>query len=170
MKMEIIQPFINAADAVLAESLGGNTRMEDVSMETEAYRRKGIAALVSINGDIEGRVIFDLEAATAVKVASLMAGAELPESDALVRETIFELANQVIGNAVTTLNDQGFQFRVHPPELHSSEEGLKSSVDTEALVMCFNTPSGSVYMNIAMRYNRRRRGERSTVAGGSSED
>ena len=42
-----------------------------------------------------------------------MAGAELPESDELVRETVCELANQIIGNAVTTLNDQGFHFRVH---------------------------------------------------------
>jgi hypothetical protein len=31
--------------------------------------------------------------------------------------------------------------------------------------MAFETPSGAVYMNIAMRYNRRRREERAAVAG-----
>jgi hypothetical protein len=44
-------------------------------------------------------------------------------------------------------------FRVHPPELHTSEHGSKNTEATEALVMCFETPSGSVYMNIALRYN-----------------
>ena len=66
-------------------------------------------------GDIEGRIILDLEPQTAVRVASHYAGADLPESDSLIKETIFELANQVVGNAVSALNDQGFHFRVHPP-------------------------------------------------------
>jgi CheY-specific phosphatase CheX len=161
MKMELIQPFINAADAVLAESLQGTTRMEDVSMESDVYRRKGIAALVAIQGDIEGRVIFDLENPTAQKVASLMAGDDQPEAE-MVDETICELANQVIGNAVTTLNDQGFHFKVMPPQIHRSDEGLASNPDTEALVMCFETSPGKIYLNIAMHYNRRRRNDERT--------
>lgn len=163
MKMELIQPFINAADAVLSQGLQSPTSIGNLSMEEEAYRRKGVAALVSVTGDIEGRMIFDLDSATAVRVASRFAGAELPESDALVRETVCELANQVIGNAVTALNDQGFHFRVHPPVLHTSEHGAKGSEDTEALVICFETGSGNVYMNIALRYNLRRQGEAAAV-------
>ena len=163
MRMELIQPFINSADAVLAETLHCQTKIGDVSMDEEIYRRKGVAAIVVIHGDIEGRVIFDLDPATAMKVASALAGGEIEESDAIVRETICELANLVIGNAVTSLNDQGFRFKIAPPQLHSDETGMKSTEDTEALVMCFDTPSGSVFMNIAMRYNRRRRSERQAV-------
>lgn len=152
MKMELIQPFINSADAVLAQGLHGPTSVENLSMEEDAYRRRGIAAEICLTGDIEGRIIFDLAPETAHKVASCMAGMELPQTDDLVRETVFELANQVIGNAVTTLNDQGFHFRVHPPHLHTSDHGARSSEDTEALVMCFNTAQGAVFMNVALRY------------------
>lgn len=165
MKMELIQPFINAADAVLAETLQCPTRIGDVAMDEEAYRRKGTAAIVAIHGDIEGRIIFDLDAATGAKIASYLAGEPVTESADLVKETVFELANQIIGNAVTTLNDQGFRFKIAPPELHAAELGEKSSEDQEALVMCFDTQNGSVFMNIAMRYNRRRRQERASVAG-----
>ena len=164
MKMELIQPFINSADAVLAQGLQCSTAIGSLSMEEEGYRRKGVAAMIALTGDIEGRIIFDLDPETAVRVASKMAGAELPDSDDLVRETACELANQIIGNAVTALNDQGFHFRVHPPTLHTAEEGIRSSEDTEALVMCFETPIGSVFMNIALRYNRRRQGERTATA------
>jgi chemotaxis protein CheX len=155
MKMELIQPFINAADAVLSQGLQAPTTIGNLTMEEEAYRRKGLAALIWLTGDIEGRIIFDLDKATAVKVASKFAGAELPESDDLVRETVCELANQVIGNAVTTINDQGFNFRVHPPVMHTAETGSTSSEDTEALVICFDTEMGTVFMNIALRYNKK---------------
>ncbi len=164
MRMELIQPFINSADAVLAQGLHGPTSVENLSMEEEAYRRKGIAAEVCLTGEIEGRIIFDLAPETAVKVASCMAGVELPQTDDLVRETVCELANQIIGNAVTTLNDQGFHFRVRPPSLHTSEHGTKSSQDTEALVMSFNTTSGNVFMNVALRYHPSRVAEHA-VAG-----
>ena len=154
MKMELIQPFINAADAVLSQGLKSPIVIGNLSMEEEAYRRKGVAGVVQLTGDIEGRVIFDLAPKTAAQVASYFAGTELPESDDLVREAVCELANQIIGNAVATLNDQGFHFRVHPPELHTSEHGPKSTEDTEALVLCFDTASGQVFMNIALRYGR----------------
>jgi chemotaxis protein CheX len=154
MKMELIQPFINAADAVLSQGLQSPMAIGNLTMEEEAYRRSGVAAVVQLSGDIEGRVIFDLAPKTAAKVASHLSGTELPESDDLVREAVCELANQVIGNAVATLNDQGFHFRVHPPEMHTSERGPKSTEDTEALVLCFDTASGSVFINIALRYGR----------------
>jgi chemotaxis protein CheX len=165
MKMELIQPFINAADAVLAQGLKSPTSIGNLSMEQEAYRRKGVAAVISLTGDIEGRIVFDLDPEAAVRVASCFAGTELPESDELVRETVCELANQVTGNAVTALNDQGFHFRVHPPVLHTSDHGPVSSEDTEALVICFETASGSVFMNIALRYNVQRSDDLATAAG-----
>lgn len=165
MKMELIQPFINAADAVLAETLKCSTTIGDVNMDEEVYRRKGTAVLITIQGDIEGRVILDLDGKTAAAIATSLAGEPVAETDSVVKETMFELANLIIGNAVTTLNDQGFRFKINPPELHTAEQGMSGTEDTEALVMCLDTPSGSVYLNIAMRYNRRRKMEREAVVG-----
>jgi len=109
MKMELIQPFINAADAVLAQNLNCPTQLGHFVMEEHAYHSKGVAAVVTVVGDIEGRIIFDVEPATATRMASVMTGTERQESEELVRETICELANQVIGNAitVTTANTHG---------------------------------------------------------------
>ena len=163
MRMELIQPFINAADAVFAESLQAPTKIVDLEMDQETYRRKGVAALIAIKGDIEGRVILDLSPEVALKVASQLAGTEVAASELVVRETVCEMANMVIGNSVTLLNDQGFHFKVFPPEIHMDETGLAGSADTEALVICIETPCGNVYVNIAMHYLHRRRKERNTV-------
>jgi chemotaxis protein CheX len=163
MRMELIQPFINAADAVFAESLQGPTKIVDLEMDEDAYRRKGVAALIAIKGDIEGRVILDLSPEVAMKVATILAGTEMEASDQVVRETVCEMANMVIGNSVTLLNDQGFHFKVFPPEIHVDETGLAGSADTEALVICIETPCGNIYLNIAMHYLHRRRQERNAV-------
>jgi len=163
MRMELIQPFINAADAVLSQGLQGSTKVGNLTMEEEAYRRKGVAGMVTLSGDIEGRIILDLDPPTAVRVASHYAGTDLPESDELVKETVFELANQVVGNAISALNDQGFHFRVHPPLLLTAQEGDKSSEDTEALMICFETSLGSVFMNVALRYSPKRMAEHAAV-------
>jgi len=161
--MELIQPFINAADAVFAESLQAPTKIVDLEMDQEAYRRKGVAALIAIKGDIEGRVILDLSPEVALKVASQLAGAEVAASEQVVRETVCEMANMVIGNSVTLLNDQGFHFKVFPPEIHMDETGLAGTADTEALVICIETPCGNIYLNIAMHYLHRRRQERNAA-------
>jgi chemotaxis protein CheX len=163
MRMELIQPFINAADAVFAESLQAPTKIVDLEMDEDAYRRKGVAALISIKGDIEGRVILDLSPEVAMKVATVLAGTEVEASEQIVKETVCEMANMVIGNSVTLLNDQGFHFKVFPPEIHMDETGLAGSADTEALVICIETPCGNVYLNIAMHYLHRRRQERNAV-------
>jgi CheY-specific phosphatase CheX len=160
MKMELIQPFINAADAVFSEAFQAPTSIVDLTMEEETYRRKGVAAHILIRGEIEGRVVVDLAPEVAIRVASQLAGAPVQESDQIIRETVCELANMVIGNSVTLLNDQGFRFKVFPPEIHQSEEGLAGSRDTEAMVLCLQTPCGDIFLNISMHYMRRRRRER----------
>jgi len=162
MRMELIQPVINAADAVLSETLACPVTVSDISMNEETYQRHATASLIEISGDIEGRVIFDVEDSTAMRVACTIAGTEMDSDPQIIRETVAELANLVIGNAVTTLNDQGFRFKVHPPVDHPGQQGFSGSEDMEALVMDFASPAGNVFMNVAMRYNRRRRADRST--------
>jgi chemotaxis protein CheX len=156
MRLDLIQPFINSADAVLAQGLQSPITVGKLSMEEEAYRRKGVAAEVCLSGEIEGRIIFDVDQAAAVELAARLGDVEASHvDDDLTREAVCELANQIIGNSVTTLNDQGFHFRVHPPTRHTSERGLQSSADTEALVLCFHTPNGNVFMNVALSYHHR---------------
>ena len=45
-----------------------------------------------------------------------------------------------------------------------NDQGLAGNIDTEAMVICIDTPCGEVFLNIAMHYMRRRRKERDAVA------
>jgi chemotaxis protein CheX len=152
MRMDLIQPFINSADAVLAQNLRGRIQVDEVSMQEHVYKLQGIGALIWISGEIAGHVLLDVAPSVAATVASSFTGSPVPEDDPTLGEAVLELANQLIGNAVTALNDQGFRFRVHPPSLHTKPEGLPGTEETESLLLCFQTTSGKAYLNVALRY------------------
>jgi len=158
MKMDLIQPFINSLDAVIAETMGCSAEIADVTMDEGTYQRTGIAALVAISGEIQGRVVLDMDMAAAQKATSDITGAAGTPTEETARETVCELTNMVIGNAVTQLNNSGFKFRVHPPEIYATETAVQKTPDTEAVVLRFETPNGAVYLNIAVRYHLRRAG------------
>jgi chemotaxis protein CheX len=164
MKMDLIQPFIGSLDAVLAEMMGAPATIADVTMEEEGYRRKGLAAVVVFKGQIEGRVVMDVDPGVATKVAGNLAGGEVDASEPMVPESVCELANMVIGNAVTQLNDRGSQFKVSPPSLLTEEQSAKLGRDSEATILSFKTAAGEVRLNISMRYHTRRFGEHSPLA------
>ena len=166
MRMELIQPFIGSLDAVLAEMMRTPAKIVDLTMEQEGYRRKGLAASVTFKGQIEGRVVLDMEPRAAAQVAAVLSGAEVDPSESIAREAVCELANMVIGNAVTQLNDRGFHFKVFPPEILSAEQCDAAGQDSEASILCFETPAGSVHLNINMHYHRRRSRERAPVSVG----
>lgn len=152
MKLDLIQPFIRAADTVLAENLHCDTRVEELTMDAAGYRRRGMAAEIRIAGDVEGRVVLDLDPEIVQALAESLGDCGLADAVTMAHETICELANQVIGNAVTALNDRGFRFRIQPPLVHRGDTALRASEDTEALLMSITTCRGRAYMNIALRY------------------
>lgn len=155
MKMQLIQPFISAADCVLATALHGPTTIGDLTMERDDYQRKGCAVRVAIRGEIEGRIIVDMAPDTALRVASALTGEQVEESEQVVTETVFELANMIIGNAVTLLNDHGYRFKVLPPEKHLDDKNGGSKTETEETAIYFDTACGRVFLDISMRYNLR---------------
>jgi CheY-specific phosphatase CheX len=124
-------------------------------MEDGSYQRTGIAALVILSGDIEGRIILDMDAAAAGQAASDLSEIAGAPTDETIREIVCELTNMVIGNSVTQLNDRGFKFRVHPPELYLLDVGPRGTLDSETVLLRFELPKGAVYLNIAVHENSR---------------
>ena len=83
MRMDLIQPFIGSLDAVLAEMMKAPAKIVDLTMEEEGYRRKGLAASVTFRGQIEGRIVLDMEPRAAAKVAGYLMGGEVDPGNQL---------------------------------------------------------------------------------------
>jgi len=155
MNMDLIQPFINSLDAVISEIMRCSAQIADVTMKEGNYQRTGVAALVALSGDIQGRIILDMDAEAASQAAADLSGISGEPTEETAREIICELTNMVIGNSVTQLNDRGYKFKVHPPELFLIDVGPRGMLDSETVLLRFELPKGAVYLNIAVHDNTR---------------
>ena len=155
MNMDLIQPFINSLDAVISETMRCSPRIADVTMEEGSYQRTGVAALVMLSGDLQGRIILDMDAIAAGQAASELSAIAGPPSEETTRDIVCELTNMVIGNSVTQLNNRGFKFRVHPPEMFLIDVGPQGMLDSETVLLRFELPKGAVYLNIAVQETAR---------------
>jgi chemotaxis protein CheX len=114
MRVEYINPFVEAAYNILNEVLGTEIIRGNLFLKSSSRSVMGVAAIVGLAGEVEGRVLFDMKKETALKIASVMNMEELTQIDDLVKATITELANMITAQAVTKLHELGFRFDLTP--------------------------------------------------------
>lgn len=151
MRVEYINPFVEAAYNILTEVLGGEIKRGELYLKSTSIPVMGVAALVGLAGDVEGRVIFDMKMDTAMKIASRMNQEDLKSFDDLAKATITELANLITAQAVTKLHDLGFRFDLTPPALFTGDNMEISDHEVEALIVPMETSQGRVEVNVAIR-------------------
>jgi chemotaxis protein CheX len=156
MRVEYINPFVEAAFNVLKEVLNNEVKRGDLYLKSSTMQIQGVAALVGLAGDVEGRVLFDMTKETALAVASVMNAEEMKVLDDMVKATITELANMIAAQAVTKLHDLGFKFDLTPPALFSGENmEISNTLDVEALIVPMSLGlggnMGKIEINVVIR-------------------
>jgi chemotaxis protein CheX len=111
----------------------------------------GVAAIIGLTGDVEGRVLLDMSQKTAHEIASAMNGEELESFDELAKATIAELANMITGQAVTKLHEIGFNFDLSPPSLITGDNMVVTNAGVEALIVPLELSQGKLEINVAVR-------------------
>jgi chemotaxis protein CheX len=156
MRVEYINPFVEAAFGVMKEVLNTDIKRGDLYLKNSSMSIMGVAALVGLAGGVEGRVLFDMTKETALNVASAMNMEEMKVLDELVKATITELANMITARAVTKLHELGFKFDLTPPALFSGENmEISNSLEVEALIVPMELGPkgklGKIEINVVIR-------------------
>lgn len=152
MRLEYLNPFINSALDVLAEYTNSEVERGDVRLDGDASPENDVAAVITLAGEVEGRVILQMGRDTALNMAGIMNQEEFRDLTPLALDTIMELTNVMIARAVSTLNDQGFTFRLAPPLVFTGAN-LSSfgSLHIESLVVPLRARAGEMVLNVALR-------------------
>ena len=154
MRVEYINPFVESTYSVLKEVLNAPVKRGEIYLKPTSMAIKGVAALVGLAGDVEGRVLFDMTKGTALNVAGTMNQEEFKVLDEMAKATIQELANMITAQAVTKLHDLGFKFDLTPPALFTGENMEVSSNlgEVEALIVPMGLGEiGEIEVNVAIR-------------------
>jgi chemotaxis protein CheX len=153
MRVEYINPFVESAFNVLKEVLNSEVKRGDLYLKSTTMSIMGVAALVGLAGDVEGRVLFDMTKETALAVAGAMNQEKFAILDELAKATIQELANMITAQAVTKLHDLGFKFDLTPPALFTGDNmEVSNTLKVEALIVPMELGSiGKIEVNVAIR-------------------
>jgi len=154
MRVEYINPFVESAYSVLKEVLGVEVKRGEIYLKPTSMKIMGVAALVGLAGDVEGRVLFDMTKDSALFVAGKMNGEVFTTFDELGKATIQELANMITAQAVTKLHDLGFKFDLTPPALFTGDnmEVSTNLGEVEALIVPMEIDAThKIEVNVAIR-------------------
>ena len=150
MRYDYVQPFVSSAREILGKVLSGATSTGKVDLSPTPLSGRGVAAIVGVTGDGEGRVLFEMSLDTALGIAGEMNEEPQTELSTLTKDTLSELASMMTGRAISILNDKGYKLRVSPPTLISGSDVNISNAELEALVVPLETAHGEVFVNVAM--------------------
>ena len=151
MKVEFVNPFIEAACEVLESELGGEAQRGEVRLQKSAITTDEVTALVGVTGTVIGLVLYSMSLATAVALASRMMGQEFQELDALAQSGIGELGNVITGRAGVLLSEAGYPSNITPPALIVGRGTMVTTLDLNRLVFTLQTEVGDLEVQLVLR-------------------
>jgi chemotaxis protein CheX len=154
MKVEYIGPFAEAAYEILAKMLDVPVTRGKLSLNRSPMVSFGVVVIIGLAGEIEGRVMYDMDKQTALNIAKVMNSMDFQEFDDLAKSTISELGNIITGRAVTVLNDRGFKFSITPPTLFVGNQMEMTDLGLDILVIPLEMELGNMVINVALRSSK----------------
>jgi len=153
MNFDFIEPFVSSTKKVLGTVLRTNAEYGDVSLR-QGYELTGsVAVVIGIQDGSGESVILNMDEAQALGVCSAMSGVPCEALDAFGIDALGEMANMIAGNAVSALNDRGYDFKIHPPKTVGKDELPALTAGLELLQVPVRSGQGTITVNFTMRTN-----------------
>jgi chemotaxis protein CheX len=151
VRSDLVRPFVEAAVAVLGEATGLAVIRGDLTVQDSPISTMGVASVIGIIGEFDGRVVVDMSRQTACRLAAQMNGLDATEYNDLVTSTINELTNMISGHAVSELINKGFRLEMTPPTLFSGKDMAISNAHLDTVVIPLELKYGKVVINLAIK-------------------
>lgn len=99
MKVEYVNPFIEAVYDLFSTMLSSSISRGDIDVTTEEPGPRDVTALIGLSGPARGMVSLAFPSDTAIKMMNRLLGTEVEEMDDTVCDAVAEIVNIVAGGA-----------------------------------------------------------------------
>jgi chemotaxis protein CheX len=151
MKVEFVNPFIQAAREVLESELGAEAKRGNLRLQKSAFTTDEITALVGVTGTVSGMVMYSMSEQTALGIVSRMMGQDFDEFDALAQSGIGELGNVITGRAGVLLAEAGYPSNITPPALVVGKGTMVTTLDLNRLIFPLETEAGDLEVQVVLK-------------------
>ena len=154
MRIEYINPFVESLSTVLHDMLGANPNRGEMYVKSTSTPILGVAAIIGLFGDLEGRVLYDMSEKTALAISSEMNMANMNIMDDDVKASLKELSSLITGQAIVSFNESGIHLQSGSPTIITGANMEISDPKVEALICSVEMKQGTIDINIAVREMR----------------
>jgi chemotaxis protein CheX len=151
VKVEFVNPFIQAATEVLESELGGEAQRGSLRMHKSAFTTDEVTALVGVTGTVSGLVMYSMSQVTAMGIASRVMGKGFAEFDALAQSGIGELGNVITGRAGVLLSNAGYPSNITPPAVVVGKGTMVTTLELNRLIFPLETDVGALEVQLVLR-------------------
>jgi len=151
MKVEYINPFIEAAFNVTGMVLGNVPAKGNLAMQPTTFTSDQCNIVCGVTGQVKGQVIYGMSLIVADKIASTMLGQTIKTFDQLAASAIAELGNMISGNAMSLLSDAGFICDITPPTIIRGTNVKISTLSIPAIVVPLMLSQGQMSITVGLQ-------------------
>jgi chemotaxis protein CheX len=151
VKVEFVNPFIQAATEVLESELGGESQRGELRLQKSAVTTDEVTAIVCVTGTVAGLVLYSMNETTALAILSRTMNQDFREFDALAQSGIGELGNVITGRAGVLLSQAGYPSNMTPPAVVVGKGTMVTTLDLSRLVLPLETAVGGLEVQIVLR-------------------
>jgi len=150
MKVEYINPFIEAAQSVIKALCCVNVKLGKVHLKSSPIFLNQVIIIIGVVGKIKGQICFELSRETAKKIASvMMGGIPVLELDEISKSAISEMGNMIMGNASTIFSSKLINIDITPPTLLAGDKIEVSNKVPTIVVPLELEELGTININIS---------------------
>lgn len=149
MKVEFINPFVEASKSIIGMICGTEVRIGKLSLRNSPYIVNQVVIMIGVIGKIKGQVCFELSVDSAKKIASaMMGGMPVAELDEISKSAVSELGNMIMGNAGTLFENNNINIDITPPSLLTGDRIEVSTKVATIVVPITINGIGDMFINI----------------------
>ena len=147
MRLDFVKVFRDSTSEMLQQIVGPVDEAEAIHVNAMPLEGRDVTAVIELDGQAQGRVIFDMDLQTAMRIAGRLLEEPPPVMTPIAQSTISELASMIIGHAVSVINDRGTHVHMEPPVIGDSALA-HSDQCFETLTFPVQTMFGEVRVNV----------------------
>ncbi|QIB68751.1 chemotaxis protein CheX [Aminipila butyrica] len=146
MNTDLYAPFLEATRSVFQLMLDLSD-IEDRPSDTFPDSDETLDIAIGVIGDLTGEVIYRFPVTTSVNIVNIMSGMEVDSVDEFVTSAIFEIANIISGNVLTTLSGNDLACDILPPVQRAGDDSKSYEIK---MACCLSTSAGDVCLDIRL--------------------
>ncbi len=149
MKVEYINPFVNALSAAFSTVLSCEVQRGQISLNHGCVLQHDVSGVIGLSGNAVGTVVLSLSAPVAMGAASTMLMTEVAEINADVVDAVGELANMVAGAAKAKLEQYNMSISL-PTVITGSGHEVRFPSNITPITIPFETQWGPLTLDVGL--------------------